>query len=75
MTDVVRTDDGVSHGVGRCLGGAFRLDTSCGLSFASWSYQGVKQGRRNRRKPVAQIPRLTTGDVDCMTCLVRGSRP
>lgn len=74
---VIRTHDGISHGVAehQTRGSGFCLDTACRLLFASWSYRGTKQGRRNRRKAVARTPELTTGDVDCMACLVRAARP
>lgn len=71
---VVKTRDGVSHGV-ESRERAFYLETPCGLTFVSWSYQGSRQGRRNRRRPVTQLPESTTGVVDCMSCLVKETRP
>ncbi len=74
--DVIKTNDGISHGwiVDYYRGSKVCLNTYCGLAFASWMYQGTRQGRRNRRRPMAKIPELTTGVVDCMTCLVRAAK-
>lgn len=71
MTTVIKTNDGVSHDITKEYGHAFYLDTTCGLSFASWTYEGVRQGRKNRRRPMTQTPELGMGEVDCMVCLVR----
>ena len=77
MTAVLKTEDGITHGVpehprfqSRSL-----METTCGLAFASWTYKGRRQGRRNRRKSTTQIPEALMGDIDCMSCLVKGTRP
>lgn len=71
MTEVVvRTRDGISHGVIACS-----IDTAWGLLFTSWTYKGVRQGRRNRRRPATQIPEVLMGNVDCMSCLVKRTHP
>lgn len=73
---VVRTRDGVSHGVESRERAFYHvLETPCGMTFASWTYEGYRQGRRNRRRPSAHIPEELMGDVDCMSCLVKGARP
>jgi hypothetical protein len=75
VSAVIRTSNGVSHGALEYSGRSSNLETACGLVFASWTYGGVRQGRRNRRRSAAQIPESGTGDVDCMTCLVLAARP
>lgn len=75
MTAVVKTTDGISHGQAYTWRDGSHLQTTCGMVFACWVYRGKKQGQRNRRRPVTQIPESATGDVDCMTCLVLAARP
>lgn len=74
MTAILKTQDGITHGVRKNLRSTM-METACGLMFASWTYKGRRQGRRNRRRPTTQIPETLMGDVDCMSCLVKGTRP
>lgn len=73
MTAILRTQDGITHGVRKNLRSTM-METACGLTFASWTYWGRRQGRRNRRRSMAHIPEAMTGDVDCMSCLVKEAR-